>query len=60
VADVPVAFDAGPVDWASVARVALGVSIGGTVIGAAVGSVRLVRRLAPPAHGVRPAVPHGP
>ncbi|MBB2921674.1 hypothetical protein [Cellulomonas cellasea] len=56
----PFAFDPSPVDWATVARVALGVSIGGTVIGAGVGSVRLVRSLTPPRHGVRPAAPHGP
>ena len=56
----PFAFAPGPVDWTTVARVALGVSVGGTLVGIAVELVRLARGLAPPRRDVTTAAPHHP
>ena len=56
----PCAFAPGPVDWTTVARVALGVSVGGTLVGIAVELVRLARGLAPPRRDVTTAAPHHP
>ncbi|WP_258723377.1 hypothetical protein [Cellulomonas sp. NS3] len=56
----PFAFAPGPVDWATVAHVALGISVAGTLIGIAVGLVRLRQSLPPPRNDVRTAVPRHP